>query len=178
MSLPVAGSIAVQRPSHAAAEPASDDAGVAAHDIGEAGEPEPGVHPGGPDVTPVTVSAPATVYAPATAPAPATVSAPATAPAPPAGQPWRRLARSAGHALAGGSLGRHLALLACYTAAGIAVTWPRATWLAEGKLPATRDGGVYVWDFWWMAHAVEHLTTRGSPARSSPRPGCSSATTP
>ena len=43
-------------------------------------------------------------------------------------------------------------------AAGIAVTWPRATWLAEGKLPATRDGGVYVWDFWWMAHAVEHLS--------------------
>jgi hypothetical protein len=49
-------------------------------------------------------------------------------------------------------------LLACYTAAGIAVTWPRATWLVEGKLPATRDGGVYVWDFWWMAHAVEHLS--------------------
>src|SRR5262249_54141559 len=66
--------------------------------------------------------------------------------------------RPAGRALAGGALGRHLALLACYTAAGIAVTWPRATWLAEGKLPATRDGGVYVWDFWWMAHAVEHLT--------------------
>jgi hypothetical protein len=43
-------------------------------------------------------------------------------------------------------------------AVGIAVTWPRATWLADGKLPATRDGGVYVWDFWWMAHAVEHLS--------------------
>jgi hypothetical protein len=70
---------------------------------------------------------------------------------------WRR-ARSATRALAGGPLGRHLALLACYAAAGIAVTWPRATWLAEGKLPATRDGGVYVWDFWWMAHAVEHLS--------------------
>jgi hypothetical protein len=95
---------------------------------------------------------PATVSAPAAAPAPARV------PAPPPGPTWRRLARSAGHALAGGPLGRHLALLACYTAAGIAVTWPRATWLAEGKLPATRDGGVYVWDFWWMAHAVEHLS--------------------
>jgi hypothetical protein len=109
MSLPVAGSIAVQRLGHAAAEPRSDDTGVAAHDIGEAGEPEPEVRP-------------------------------------------------AARALAGGPLGRHLALLACYTAAGIAVTWPRATWLAEGKLPATRDGGVYVWDFWWMAHAVEHLS--------------------
>jgi hypothetical protein len=71
---------------------------------------------------------------------------------------WRR-ARSAGRALASSPLGRHLALLACYTTVGIAVTWPRATWLAEGKLPATRDGGVYVWDFWWMAHAVEHLNS-------------------
>ena len=52
---------------------------------------------------------------------------------------------------------RQLALLACYLAAGIAVTWPRATWLTEGKLPATRDGGSYVWDFWWMAHQVEHF---------------------
>jgi hypothetical protein len=40
---------------------------------------------------------------------------------------------------------------------GIAVTWPRATYLVDGKLQATRDAGVYVWDFWWMAHAVEHL---------------------
>jgi hypothetical protein len=49
-------------------------------------------------------------------------------------------------------------LLACYTIVGIAVTWPRASWLVEGKLQATRDAGVYVWDFWWMAHAVEHLS--------------------
>src|SRR6266513_1716418 len=47
MSLPVAGSIAVQRLGHAAAEPRSDDTGVAAHDIGEAGEPESGVRPAG-----------------------------------------------------------------------------------------------------------------------------------
>jgi hypothetical protein len=60
--------------------------------------------------------------------------------------------------LTGRPPGRHLALLACYTAAGIVVTWPRATWLIEGKLEATRDAGVYVWDFWWMAHAVEHLS--------------------
>src|SRR5262245_24616994 len=138
MSLPVAGSIAVQRLGHAAAEPRSDDAGVAAHDIGEAGEPEPGVHPGGPGV------APATITAPPAAPAPPRVPARHSGPA------WRRLARPAGRVLARSPLGRHLALLACYTAAGIAVTWPRAAWLAEGKLPATRDGGVYVWDFWWM----------------------------
>ncbi len=59
--------------------------------------------------------------------------------------------------LATGAAGRHLALLACYTAVGIAVTWPRATYLFDGKVQATRDAGVYVWDFWWMAHAVEHL---------------------
>ena len=124
--------------------PRSDDAGVAAHDPREAGEPEPGVHGGGRGVTAATITA--------------SPAAPARAPAPPARPAWRRLARSAGRALASGPLGRHLALLACYTAAGIAVTWPRATWLVEGKLPATRDGGVYVWDFWWMAHAVEHLS--------------------
>ena len=48
-------------------------------------------------------------------------------------------------------------MLACYLAAGIAVTWPRATWLVDGKLPATRDAGSYVWGFWWMAHQVAHL---------------------
>jgi hypothetical protein len=67
---------------------------------------------------------------------------------------WRRWLTAAAESAAG----RHLALLACYLAAGVAVTWPRATWLVDGKLQATRDAGTYVWDFWWMAHAVEHLT--------------------
>ncbi len=132
--------------------PRSDDAGVAAHDVREAGEPEPGVRAGGPGVTSATITPGA-----ASATITAHPAAPARVPAPPAGTAWRR-ARPAGRALASSPLGRHLALLACYTAVGIAVTWPRATWLAEGKLPATRDGGVYVWDFWWMAHAVEHLS--------------------
>jgi hypothetical protein len=65
--------------------------------------------------------------------------------------------RQAGQTVAAGPVRRHLAVLACYLAAGIAVTWPRATWLTEGKLPATRDGGSYVWGFWWMAHQVTHL---------------------
>ena len=52
---------------------------------------------------------------------------------------------------------RHLVILAGYLAAGIALTWPRFTYLTGGKLPATRDAGVYVWDFWWMAHQVAHL---------------------
>jgi hypothetical protein len=53
---------------------------------------------------------------------------------------------------------RHLVLLACYVAAGIAVTWPRVTYLA-GRLPATRDAGGYVWDFWWVARQVSHLAS-------------------
>lgn len=62
-----------------------------------------------------------------------------------------------GRTVTGRPVLRHLIILACYLAAGIAVTWPRATYLTEGKLPATRDAGVYVWDFWWMAHQVVHL---------------------
>jgi hypothetical protein len=58
----------------------------------------------------------------------------------------------------GAPLARHLALLACYVAAGIAVTWPRVTYLA-GRLPATRDAGGYVWDFWWVARQVSHLAS-------------------
>jgi hypothetical protein len=64
--------------------------------------------------------------------------------------------RRAGRAAAS-PVARQLAVLAGYLVAGIAVTWPRATWLTEGKLPATRDGGSYVWGFWWMAHQVTHL---------------------
>ena len=47
----------------------------------------------------------------------------------------------------------HLILLAGYLAAGLAVTWPRVTYLA-GRLPATRDAGGYVWDFWWVARQL------------------------
>ena len=68
-------------------------------------------------------------------------------PAPPAG----------GGAATGHPVVRHLIVLAGYLAASIAVTWPRITYLFGGKLPATRDAAVYVWDFWWIAHQVEHL---------------------
>ena len=51
----------------------------------------------------------------------------------------------------------HLAVLAGFVAAGIAVSWPRVTYLA-GRLPATRDAGSYVWGFWWVARQVEHLS--------------------
>ena len=58
----------------------------------------------------------------------------------------------------------HLVILASYLAAGVAVSWPRASYLA-GKLPATRDAGADVWDFWWIAHQLGHFSnpwfTRG-----------------
>ncbi len=53
---------------------------------------------------------------------------------------------------------RHLLILVCYLVAGIAATWPRGAYLVQGRLQATRDAGVYVWDFWWMAHQVLHLS--------------------
>jgi len=50
----------------------------------------------------------------------------------------------------------HLILLGCYLVAGVAVSWPRASYLA-GRLPATVDQGGYVWSFWWVAHQLAHL---------------------
>jgi hypothetical protein len=71
----------------------------------------------------------------------------------PAGTPGRRawLRSAAAHPAA-----RHVALLALFLAAGIAVTWPRAAYLT-GRLPALLDVSSYVWDLWWVAHQVTHL---------------------
>ncbi|HTT51437.1 MAG TPA: hypothetical protein VMH35_08560 [Streptosporangiaceae bacterium] len=63
---------------------------------------------------------------------------------------WRGR-RLSGHPVAG-----QLILLLCYLAAGVAVTWPRAAYLA-GRLPASRDSASYVWGFWWTARQVSHL---------------------
>ena len=52
---------------------------------------------------------------------------------------------------------RHLLVLLIYEGAGIAVTWPRFTWLADGKLPATADVSSYVWNLWWVSHQLGHL---------------------
>jgi hypothetical protein len=65
---------------------------------------------------------------------------------------WRGVRRAATSRVAG-----HLALLAGYVAAGIAVTWPRAAYLTEGVLPETRDVASYVFGFYWVAHQVAHL---------------------
>jgi len=68
-------------------------------------------------------------------------------------------ARSGGgpRALARRPAARHLALLACYLAAGILLTWPRARYLFNGQLPASRDVASYVWDLWWVPHQIVHL---------------------
>ncbi len=55
-------------------------------------------------------------------------------------------------------LAAHLLLLAGYLVTGLAVTWPRVTYLA-GRLPSLRDAGSYVWDFWWVARQVTHLSS-------------------
>ena len=47
-------------------------------------------------------------------------------------------------------------MLTGYTAAGVAVTWPLATYL-RGRLPDFPDPASYVWSLWWVAHQVTHL---------------------
>ncbi|HEX4661450.1 MAG TPA: hypothetical protein VH307_28980, partial [Streptosporangiaceae bacterium] len=55
------------------------------------------------------------------------------------------------------SLARHLLLVVVYVAAGVAATWPTATYLTGHQLPAVRDVSGYVWDLWWTSHQVVHL---------------------
>ena len=78
-------------------------------------------------------------------------------PLPAPARPARRRLGLTGTELATSPLARQLLLLLGYLIAGLAVTWPRVTYLFDGKVQATRDGGVYVWDFWWIAHQIEHL---------------------
>jgi hypothetical protein len=71
----------------------------------------------------------------------------------------RPRAGTAGSWCAAAATGRwpfQLALLAFYLAAGVTVTWPRASYL-DGRLPGNLDQSSYVWDFWWIAHQVTHL---------------------
>ncbi|HLX47001.1 MAG TPA: glycosyltransferase family 39 protein [Streptosporangiaceae bacterium] len=55
-------------------------------------------------------------------------------------------------------VGIHLAVLAGYLAAGVAVTWPRAAYLADHVAPLNRDAALFVWDFWWVARSVVHFS--------------------
>jgi 4-amino-4-deoxy-L-arabinose transferase-like glycosyltransferase len=92
---------------------------------------------------PVDNPAPAGADTPGTAGAPADAGAQAST-----GEPAPARTRSAT---------RHLVLLVVYLAAGIALTWPRTTYLWRHLLPETRDTSGYVWDLWWIAHQVVHL---------------------
>jgi 4-amino-4-deoxy-L-arabinose transferase-like glycosyltransferase len=78
---------------------------------------------------------------------------PGPSPEPPEAEPPSGRLRSA----ASRPVARHVALLVLYLAAGIALTWPRATYLSRHLLPETRDVSGYVWDLWWTAHQVVHL---------------------
>ncbi len=51
---------------------------------------------------------------------------------------------------------REAAVLIAYLAAGVAATWPLASYLT-GRLPASRDVAIYVWDMWWVSHQIIHL---------------------
>ena len=52
----------------------------------------------------------------------------------------------------------HLAVLVAFLAAGIAVNWTRAAYLTGHVLPTGRDAGLFVWDYWWVARSVIHLS--------------------
>jgi hypothetical protein len=80
------------------------------------------------------------------------------APAEPDSTSRTRVRAARARALASRPAARHLGLLLAYLAAGIALTWPRASYLVRGKLPATRDTSGYVWDLWWFTHQITHLS--------------------
>jgi len=133
----------------------TDWAGRGRRDPAAAGQAGPGTRqppePGSPPVTAAGASGPgADATTGAAGPAatrPATTSTGAAGPSAVAGEP--RSARS--RAL------RHLTLLVVYLAAGIALTWPNATYLTGHHLPAVQDIAGYVWDLWWVAHQIVHL---------------------
>lgn len=47
-------------------------------------------------------------------------------------------------------------VLVAFLAAGVAVTWPRATFIT-GTLPFNADQTQYVWSLWWVARQITHL---------------------
>jgi hypothetical protein len=90
-----------------------------------------------------------------------TDSSPRTGGGPRAGRrdPWssRVMATRAGRTMTASPVRRQLSVLGGFIVAGIAVTWPLATYIA-GRLPSTRDTASYVWGFWWVAHQITHLS--------------------
>jgi hypothetical protein len=91
-------------------------------------------------------------------PAPATAEAPPPQPQAAATSPPQRVAAAPSwlRRAARTPFARHAALLLMFLAAGVAVTWPLATYLT-GYLPESRDTASYVWGFYWVARQVTHL---------------------
>ena len=56
------------------------------------------------------------------------------------------------------SVSVHLAILIAFLGAGVAVNWTRAAYLTGHVLPTGRDAGWFVWDYWWVARSVVHLS--------------------
>jgi len=48
-------------------------------------------------------------------------------------------------------------VLLVFLLAGVGATWPRATYLVDGKVPLDSDQSQYIWNFWWVAKQVSHL---------------------
>ena len=89
---------------------------------------------------------------PASDPAEANAEAPSPAGSTAGGGRRGAVRRALGHTWV-----HHLILILVYQGAGIAATWPRFTWLADGKMPATSDVSSYVWNLWWAEHSLVHL---------------------
>jgi hypothetical protein len=138
--------------------PASD----ATADTGPASDAPADTPPAGsaPADTPPAGSAPADTPPASDAPAdtpPASDASASDASASPRPAPAPAGAAGRLRAAASRPAARHLALLAIYLAAGVALTWPRAAFVVEGRLPAVHDVGSYVWALWWVARQVTHL---------------------
>lgn len=104
----------------------------------------------GAPLTAATSAGPGTATSAATLPAPADQEA---GPVSAAQAPRGAVRRALSHAWV-----RHLILIVVYQGAGIAATWPRFTYLADGKLPATSDVSGFVWNIWWTGHQLVHFS--------------------
>jgi hypothetical protein len=51
---------------------------------------------------------------------------------------------------------QEVAVLVGFLAAGVAATWPLASYIT-GRLPVSRDVAIYVWNLWWVAHQIIDL---------------------
>jgi len=126
--------------------------GTATTSVATAGPATAGPATAGPATAGPATADPATTD-PATATSPATATtSPATATTRLRRGAWARIRRATGKRWF-----PHFGLLLIYELLGVAATWPRFTYLADGKLPSTQDVSGFVWNLWWTAHQLAHL---------------------